>query len=117
MPRPHHAKVHLPSPLQQVHLTRPLSVAPSNHQPEMGLVRDPAFWKRFSTAVHRAETFDSEKGAKSPSSFNMKNEDQWLVQQHREKRRCRVICVSITLAVIIVVTAAAVCGWYFVNVR
>lgn len=42
--------VNRPSPLAQVSLTRPVS-----QNPEMGLVRDPAFWKRFSAAVHMAE--------------------------------------------------------------
>jgi len=65
-------KVKRPSPLAQVHLTRPISMLPPEEQPEMGLVRDPAFWKRFSTAVHRAETFDSEKGSPA-SSIDMKN--------------------------------------------
>lgn len=40
-----------PSPLAQVHLTRPISTAPQTQ----GLVRDPLFWKRFSTAVHMNE--------------------------------------------------------------
>lgn len=39
----------------------------------MGLVRDPAFWKRFSTAVHRAELGDTEMGLRTPaSSVDMK---------------------------------------------
>jgi hypothetical protein len=62
---PQRPKVQLPSPLQQVHFTRPLSHPPQ----EMGLVRDPAFWKRFSTAVHQADG-DSEKG--SASNVDMK---------------------------------------------
>lgn len=68
-PRSQRPKVQRPSPLQQVHLTRPLSQAP----PEMGLVRDPAFWKRFSTAVHIAEQDSAEMGLRTPaSSVDMK---------------------------------------------
>jgi len=68
MGKPPPPKVQRPSPLQQVHSTRPLSEA----TPEMGLVRDPAFWKRFSTAVHRADT-DTEMGVRTPaSSVDMK---------------------------------------------
>jgi len=112
LPKP---KVLRPSPLQQV-VTRPLSQFPlSQTAPEMGLVRDPAFWKRFSVAVHRAES-DIEMGLRTPaSSVDIKYGDQWLEQQHKDKRRCRTICVVITISVIIVLAAAAVVGWYFVN--
>lgn len=34
----------------------------------MGLVRDPAFWKRFSTAVHRSGEYDKEAGLDSAAS-------------------------------------------------
>lgn len=61
MPPPRRTKVQRPSPLQQVHSTRDLAQAP----PGYGLVRDPAFWKRFSTAVHISEI---ETGLKSAAS-------------------------------------------------
>jgi hypothetical protein len=68
MPRPLRTQRPGPSPLQQVHLTRPLS-----HNPGHGLVRDPAFWKRFSTAVHSREDVNLESGLKSAaSSVDMK---------------------------------------------
>jgi len=67
--RPQPPKEHRPSPLQQVELTRPISVLPpSQVVPELGLVRDPAFWKRFTVAVHKAEETDSEMGLKTPAS-------------------------------------------------
>lgn len=58
-----------PSPLAQVQHTRPLSTIPDvpsratsanpdsadEEQGDMGLVRDPYFWKRFSAAVHASE--------------------------------------------------------------
>jgi hypothetical protein len=59
-------KVNGPSPLQQVQFTRPLSQA----TPEMGLVRDPQFWKRFSTAVHMAEEGGEEPGRPQGSRTN-----------------------------------------------
>ncbi|RDL36875.1 uncharacterized protein BP5553_06227 [Venustampulla echinocandica] len=62
-PRSQRPRVNKPSPLQQVHHTRPVSQA----QPEMGLVRDPMFWKRFSAAVHIAEE-GGESGNSSPTS-------------------------------------------------
>jgi len=84
----------------------------------MGLVRDPAFWKRFSTAVHRAEQGDAELGLKTPaSSVDMKYGDQWLVQQHKEKRRCRILCVSITFAVILVIAAVTTVAFYLAHIR
>jgi cytoskeletal protein RodZ len=43
--------------------------------------------------------------------------NDWLAQQAREKRRCRVICMSISLAVMMVIIAAAIVGWYFTKVR
>jgi hypothetical protein len=43
--------------------------------------------------------------------------DEWLAQQHREKRHCRVLCASITSVVVLLVIAAAIVGWYFTKVR
>lgn len=41
---------------------------PVESKPEMGVVQDPAFWKRFSAAVHRAETFDTLESGGSAGS-------------------------------------------------
>ncbi|KAH7417179.1 hypothetical protein BKA64DRAFT_768983 [Cadophora sp. MPI-SDFR-AT-0126] len=105
-----------PSPLQQVHLTRPLSEVP----PTSGLVRDPMFWKRFSVAVHEAEGGDLESGrSASTSTIELKKtgererENDWLAQQHKEKRRCRITCMIITLLVAILITGGAIAGWWF----
>jgi hypothetical protein len=43
--------------------------------------------------------------------------DEWLAQQHREKRHCRILCASITGIVLLVVIAVAIVGWYFTKVR
>jgi len=81
-------------------------------------VRDPQFWKRFSVAVHMAEVpCDEEKGSQKRSSSSVGSQDEWLAQQHKEKRRCRILCVSITTAVALVIVAAAIVGWYFTKVR
>lgn len=43
--------------------------------------------------------------------------DEWLAQQHREKRHCRILCASITGIVLLVVIAAAIVGWYVTKVK
>jgi hypothetical protein len=50
-------------------------------------------------------------------TYNSKYSDNWLLQQQQEKRRCRRIGWSVTLAVALMVTAAAVVGWYFTTIR
>ncbi|KAH6671313.1 hypothetical protein B0J14DRAFT_93090 [Halenospora varia] len=121
-PRSQKPHIKKPSPLQQVHLTRPISTVSQN--PEMGLVRDPNFWKRFSVAVHQAEDVElgesgdgrgkrSNSGASGTSSLGPKYDDEWLLQQRKEKRNCRLLCASITLLVALIIIAAAVVGWYF----
>ncbi|PMD52170.1 uncharacterized protein K444DRAFT_621318 [Hyaloscypha bicolor E] len=119
-PRAHRPHVKRPSPLQQVHSTRPLSQAPEPEAapPAVGLVRDPHFWKRFSTAVHMSEvTGDVEQGLQKSEKTSVGTKDEWLAQQHREKRHCRVLCASITSVVVLLVIAAAIVGWYFTKVR
>jgi hypothetical protein len=96
-------------------------------------------WKRFSTAVHMADVpGDVEKGPQKsgktsvdtkyvyPRVYERQGErgiltsdgrDEWLAQQHKEKRRCRILCASITGIVLLVIIAAAIVGWYFTNVR
>ncbi|TVY58135.1 hypothetical protein LCER1_G001915 [Lachnellula cervina] len=117
--------VNRPSPLAQVSLTRPVS-----QNPEMGLVRDPAFWKRFSAAVHMAEEggvgvveTEHTRGSRtnsnsSASTFAVKDaNNDWLQKQHKEKRRCRIMCVSITLMIIILGVGGGVVAWYFLKGR
>jgi hypothetical protein len=43
--------------------------------------------------------------------------DGWLVQQQREKRKCRIMCVTTTLAVILAIIAAVLVAYYFLKVR
>ncbi|KAE9381332.1 hypothetical protein N431DRAFT_424893 [Stipitochalara longipes BDJ] len=119
-PRAQRPHVKRPSPLQQVHSTRPLSQAaePEAAPPAVGLVRDPHFWKRFSTAVHKAEvTGDVEQGSQKSGKTSVDTKDEWLAQQHKEKRRCRILCASITGVLLLVIIAAAVVGWYFTKAR
>ncbi|PQE19904.1 hypothetical protein CJF31_00006410 [Rutstroemia sp. NJR-2017a BVV2] len=53
-PRNFGVREHRPSPLKQEVSQRPISTLPPQ-SPGLGLVRDPQFWKRFSTAVHMSE--------------------------------------------------------------
>jgi hypothetical protein len=110
-----------------------------------GLVRDPAFWRRFSAAVHLNEDVKLERGFPSVSStedgkygyvccsfYYLKvvwgrevlelslicgYRDQWLAMQYKEKRKCRAMCVAITLVVMIVIAAVVSVGYYFLKVR
>lgn len=55
-----------PSPLGQVQHNRPLSTL------DMGVARDPDFWKRFSLAVHQSE--DAATPVSSRSTWDVKEE-------------------------------------------
>jgi hypothetical protein len=50
-------------------------------------------------------------------STDLDARDEWLAQQHREKRRWRIMCTSITMVVALVIVAAAIVGWYFTKVK
>lgn len=114
-----------PSPLKQEVNARPISTIPlaqpTELAPTSGLVRDPMFWKRFSVAIQMAEVTDEESGKASVKSGSTTtteikgSRNDWLNQQRKEKRRCRVVCLSITLLVAIIIAAGAVCGWYFTH--
>ncbi|CAG8971677.1 hypothetical protein HYALB_00003145 [Hymenoscyphus albidus] len=128
-PRSQRPHVPRPSPLQQVTLTRPISTLEVD-QPsaDMGLVRDPEFWKRFSTAMHKAEEVEAteepaNRGSRSNSGSSggqsLKKSysygDDWLIQQRRDKRRCRIYSLLIAAVVIAIIAAGAICGWYFTH--
>ncbi|KAI9707964.1 MAG: hypothetical protein M1820_004383 [Bogoriella megaspora] len=65
----------------------------------MALIRDPAFWRRFSTAVHldaaskelpsMTTTITSDASSTSPS---LKHQDSWLARQQAKKRKRTYIC-------------------------
>jgi len=65
----------------------------------MAAVRDPAFWKRFSMAVH----LDEEQAASQPSTPaiglsrpGLKHADSWLERQQAKKIKSRwTICMSV----------------------
>ncbi|KAK5741041.1 hypothetical protein LTR17_004191 [Elasticomyces elasticus] len=56
----------------------------------MAVVRDPAFWKRFSTAIH----LDEEGGyTAKPELKDLKDSDGWLAKQRRKQQRRRYVCL------------------------
>ncbi|CAL3962212.1 hypothetical protein PZA11_000562 [Diplocarpon coronariae] len=99
-----------PSPLKEVHLTRPASQAMT--APD--LVKDPMLFQLFA---HAPET-DLELGGESDSKSivgpkrRAENND-WLAQQRMEKRRCRITCMIITLMLVMLIAGAAIAGWWF----
>ncbi|PQE20962.1 hypothetical protein CJF30_00002290 [Rutstroemia sp. NJR-2017a BBW] len=115
-PRNFGAREHRPSPLKQEVSQRPISTLPPQ-SPGLGLVRDPQFWKRFSTAVHMSEENlkELEAGLAGTGGRNERSDTigNWLEQQYREKRRCRAICMGVTLLVAILVAAAVVIVLHF----
>ncbi|RKF62549.1 hypothetical protein OnM2_032025 [Erysiphe neolycopersici] len=115
-PRPH---VIRPSPLAQVSHQRSLSVTPETSE----LSYDPLFWRRFSVAI-QTDCGDIETGkstiSTSESGVSPRKKyhgDEWLSQQHREKRRCRQVAMCITGIVITIVVSAAVLGRHFTTGR
>ncbi|TQS37711.1 hypothetical protein Golomagni_01804 [Golovinomyces magnicellulatus] len=109
--RPH---VIRPSPLAQVSHQRALSTSETSE-----LSYDPFFRTPFSFAI-QAERGDLMTGRSISSTLEsgsaarkMYDGNEWLLQQHREKRRCRRMAIFITSIVIAIVTSASIIGWYF----
>ncbi|CAI7663352.1 hypothetical protein N7509_008004 [Penicillium cosmopolitanum] len=76
----------------------------------MALVRDPYFWKRFSTAVHRDDQ------AKTQSQLDLeqaikKQPDSWL-ERERQKRKRSLICGFIIFFCIILAVTGGVVVWW-----
>ncbi|KAK5165699.1 uncharacterized protein LTR77_008622 [Saxophila tyrrhenica] len=61
----------------------------------MAGVRDPAFWKRFSTAVHLDEE----------NANTLKHSDSWLARQNRKRSRRTCICWIFWLCFLLLVAA------------
>jgi len=73
--------------------------------------RDPAFWKRFSVAIHLEEDKPKSSGA-SASSYDDPKADDWLEGQRRKERRsCRNICFSVLGLVIFLALVVGVIIW------
>ncbi|PYI05661.1 hypothetical protein BO78DRAFT_419417 [Aspergillus sclerotiicarbonarius CBS 121057] len=69
----------------------------------MALVRDPAFWKRFSAAIHLDEEAKGGTDQRKPSIWS----DNWI-QSQRQKKRRTFICGFLIFLIIALFIAAIV---------
>ncbi|RMZ85749.1 hypothetical protein DV737_g418, partial [Chaetothyriales sp. CBS 132003] len=79
----------------------------------MAAVRDPAFWRRFSMAVHQDEekgsVADNQSTSTEHSKQALKHTDSWLERTRKKQRRAWICgCVIALLAVASIVTAVFV---------
>ncbi|MCJ1258413.1 hypothetical protein MMC24_006246 [Lignoscripta atroalba] len=82
----------------------------------MAAVRDPAFWKRFSKAVHldeEASSASTQPTISSPSShLELKHSESWLDRQHKKRRRnYYTMCLFSLLFVLVVALVVVVLVW------
>ncbi|KAM3424787.1 hypothetical protein BST61_g6768 [Cercospora zeina] len=75
----------------------------------MAVPRDPAFWKRFSVAVHRDEEAQTVATAQDPAS-KQQAQSTWLARQKRKSSRRTWFCFGFWLmfAVLVAVVVVAV---------
>jgi len=78
----------------------------------MAVIKDPAFWRRFSVAVHMHE-IDAET---SPNKKIIR-EDSWLERQRRKNKRTRVLGLLIAVIVLTVIGGVAFVIWWFTRSR
>ncbi|EXJ83363.1 hypothetical protein A1O1_06984, partial [Capronia coronata CBS 617.96] len=77
----------------------------------MAGVRDPAFWRRFSMAVHLDEEKGTMSDSKSTSTSTVspkpgyKHTDSWLERTRKKQRRTRILGWVIALGFLIIVVA------------
>ncbi|KAF3384430.1 hypothetical protein F1880_001819 [Penicillium rolfsii] len=74
----------------------------------MALVRDPYFWKRFSTAVHLQE--ESSK-CDSECATPVKESDSWLERERRKRKRSLIWGFVIFFGVILLVIGGVIVWW------
>jgi len=78
----------------------------------MAAVRDPAFWKRFSTAVHLDEAASQPSTPITSTRPSLKQSESWLESQHKEKRKNRwTLCLSVLVFVVFITIIALVLIW------
>ncbi|KAJ5782063.1 hypothetical protein N7457_003837 [Penicillium paradoxum] len=77
----------------------------------MALVRDPCFWKRFSTAVH----MDEEAKVVDLGEETKEDKTSWLSQQHQKRKRSIIWGFVIFFALLILIIAGVVVWWLAKN--
>ncbi|KAJ5981805.1 hypothetical protein N7499_009139 [Penicillium canescens] len=77
----------------------------------MALVRDPFFWKRFSTAVH----MDEEAKAVDQGTQTTPAPTSWLSRERRKRKRSIIYGFIIFFAVVFAVVASVIVWWLAKN--
>ncbi|KAJ5951669.1 uncharacterized protein N7479_010082 [Penicillium vulpinum] len=77
----------------------------------MALVRDPCFWKRFSTAVH----MDEESKAVNQGAHAKHDAASWLSRERRKSKRSIIWGCVIFLAVVLIIIVSVVLSWLAKN--
>lgn len=67
-------------------------------------VRDPAFWRRFSIAVH----LDEEAQAQKQAGPDLKHTESWLERQRQKKSRRTLLCWAFWIGFIALVAGVVV---------
>ncbi|KKK14646.1 hypothetical protein P175DRAFT_0557064 [Aspergillus ochraceoroseus IBT 24754] len=75
----------------------------------MALVRDPAFWRRFSVAVRLDEEVKTSPEDKNTIIWS----NNWIRTQHREKRKSILWGCALLLAALVLITVVVVIIWWF----
>ncbi|KIW19102.1 hypothetical protein PV08_03394 [Exophiala spinifera] len=86
----------------------------------MAGVRDPAFWRRFSMAVHmdeeKANMSDSGSASSSSSHGGLKHTATWLERNRKKQRRTMIVGWLIALSFLIVAAAVVLVILWVLNV-
>ncbi|RMZ76236.1 hypothetical protein DV738_g5049, partial [Chaetothyriales sp. CBS 135597] len=86
----------------------------------MAVVRDPAFWKRFSIAVHLDEEKgnfpDNQSASTGHSKQTLKHTDSWLERTRKKQRRAWILGCVIALLVIATIVAAIFVIMFFLKI-
>ncbi|CAI7596578.1 unnamed protein product [Penicillium glandicola] len=77
----------------------------------MALVRDPYFWKRFSTAVH----MDEESKAVHQGTHTKEDTASWLSREQRKSKRSIIWGCVIFLGLVLVIIVSVVLSWLAKN--
>ncbi|MCJ1359680.1 MAG: hypothetical protein MMC33_009682 [Icmadophila ericetorum] len=87
----------------------------------MTVVRDPAFWKRFSIAVHLDEEASTPSSMRSPDDPRpvLKHSESWLTRETKKKQRNKyllcgfaLIFTGIIVAIVCILVWLSHHGWF-----